>query len=120
MSRSSSESAFCINGVYYSNEDRSNGLDKKLKKDPFDMIMNELSPDHPTNFKRITRCPNISYTQRWDCYSVGVDMDSNIVVWDKNKERLENAKKIASAYGAAYSEPKLDGDNWKIKISVAY
>lgn len=90
------------NNINYSNEDRSNGLDKKVSKDLWTQVYDELAP-MDTVVIRKTKFPNLRMSQRYT-NDVGIDNDSNIVVYGATPQRLDAAKDIADAYDVEISD----------------
>lgn len=92
-------------GKYYSDEDRSGGIDKKMKKDLWTIVYDELCPIS-INIMTTTKFPNVRLRDRYGatgrCYSDG----EKITVYAKDKDGLKFAYDVANYYGVKISIPK--------------
>ena len=89
-------------GVNYSSEDRSNGIDKQMAKDLWTQVYDELAPVDVISLYK-TKFPNLKISQRYS-NDVGIDNDSNIIVYGSTPQRLDAAKDIADAYDVEVSD----------------
>lgn len=88
------------NGIDYSSEDRSNGLDKQINKDIWTQVYDELCPTDSVALYG-TKLPELKLSQRYsnNKYNpIGITPEGYIVVYASTPERLDAAKQIADAY----------------------
>ena len=94
-------------GNYYSDDDRSKGVDKKMKKDLWTIVYDELCPVS-INIMNKTKFPNARLSDRYGatgrCYSDG----EKITVYAKDEAGLRHAYDVADYYGIECTLPKKE------------
>ena len=94
-------------GKYYSDEDRSNGIDKSMKKDLWTIVYDELCPVS-INIMNKTKFPNARLSDRYGatgrCYSDG----EKITVYAKDEAGLKHAYDVAEYYDLECTLPKKE------------
>ena len=84
----------------YSNKE--SNQDKKINKDIWSVVWNELSPIHPTNFKVTTHVSGYdSRKSRYQDEDLGV-VDEGIRIYADNADGLKFAREVAGAYNLEF------------------
>ena len=80
-------------------------LDKERKKSVFDKVLNELSPDHPDNFRRTTKFKGVELEDRYPGDLTNITRDGYIKVFGKDEAALNFAKQVSDYYNCSFDGP---------------
>ena len=89
----------------YSDEDRSNGLDKRIKKDVWTAVYNELTPIKVDDLNH-TKFPSVSFKQRYvggRADNISITPEGFICVYGATPDELSFAERVANRYGISTS-----------------
>lgn len=80
------------------------------KKDLWEQIYVELSPDH-SDVMKSTKFADVPWTERYQQQfgTIDIDIDSNIIVYGSSMEKLEFAHRVAEYYHLPYRDRKSPG-----------
>lgn len=84
----------------YSDEDRSNGLDKRIKKDIWTTVYNELTPIKVDDLNH-TKFPNVPFKQRYiggRADNISITSEGFIRVYGASPDELSFAESVAKTY----------------------
>lgn len=98
-------------GEVFTDEDRSDGLDKEINHDLWSTVYDELAPGHP-NVWGNTKFKDYVFSDRYTQDQVFPEDDA-ISVYVENEDQLEFAKKVADEFDLNY-KVKNNGD-WYVK-----
>lgn len=109
----------------YSDEDRSNGLDKRIKKDIWTTVYNELTPIKVDDLNH-TKFPNVPFKQRYiggRADNISITPEGFICVYGASPDELSFAENVAKAYdiptaGIVYTGKYINNPKKQYQITL--